>query len=105
VKPRACSNKQPANKPKTQRGAAGKLGLDLMSEVGFIEVGGDFLTGIQTQGAGSNTLNGRSLQCEYTSLSGRIYWTVVDFDHANNNLLIDTRFYNADALEEGTGNA
>jgi hypothetical protein len=42
---------------------------------------------------GTNVLNGRSLQCQYTSLSGRMYWTVVDFDHADNSALIAIRFY------------
>ena len=29
----------------------------------------------------------------YTSLSGRAYWTVADFDKFDNNRLIATRFY------------
>jgi hypothetical protein len=37
-------------------------------------------------------LNGRSLHCQYESLSGQIYWTVVDFDEVSRNAA-STRFY------------
>jgi hypothetical protein len=54
------------------------------------------VSGIRTQAhpglAGVPVLNGRSLQCQYTSLSGRTYWTVVDFDHASGNTVESTRF-------------
>jgi hypothetical protein len=76
----------------TDRGSAGKAGLDLLvDEIGFVEVGGSWPTIIRTQGVGVGVLNGRSLQCEYKSLSGRTYWTVADFDKSDNNRLIDTR--------------
>jgi hypothetical protein len=79
----------------TERGSRGKRDLDrLVDEIGFVEPGAPaWPTGIRTQGAGINVLNGRSLQCEYTSLSGRTYWTVVDFDKFDNSRLIATRFY------------
>ncbi len=76
----------------TERGSVGKLGLDLMQEIGFIEAGGTQQSGIRTKGGGITALNGRSLQCEYTSLSGRTYWTVADFDKFDNDRLIITRF-------------
>jgi hypothetical protein len=79
---------------KTERGSGPKSDLDrLPDEIGFLEVGGTALTGTRTQGGGIVALNGRSLQCEYTSLSGRTYWTVADFDKFDNNRLIATRFY------------
>jgi hypothetical protein len=61
----------------------------------FLAVGRDGFTGIRTQrqqGVGGAVLDGRSLQCQYTSLSGRTYWTVVDFDHASGNTIESTRF-------------
>jgi hypothetical protein len=64
--------------------------------VTFIAAGVDSLSGIRTQQhpglGGVPVLNGRSLQCQYTSLSGRTYWTVVDFDHATGNNVESTRF-------------
>ena len=53
------------------------------------------MTNIQSQGRVGNypTLDGLSFQCQYTSLSGRTYFTVVDFDKADNNLLIATRVH------------
>jgi len=53
------------------------------------------VTNIQSQGRVGNypTLDGLSFQCQYTSLSGRTYFTVVDFDKADNNLLIATRVH------------
>jgi hypothetical protein len=62
----------------------------------FLAAGGDGFTGIRTQRqpglAGVPVLDGRSLQCQYTSLSGRTYWTVVDFDRASGNTVESTRF-------------
>jgi hypothetical protein len=62
----------------------------------FIAEAGEGVSGIRTQAqaglAGVPVLNGRSLQCQYTSLSGRTYWTVVDFDHASGNTVQSTRF-------------
>jgi len=65
------------------------------ADIGFIAAGGEDFTGIRTQaiaGVGGAVLNGRSLQCQYKSLSGRTYWTVVDFDHATGNTVERTRF-------------
>ncbi len=85
----------------TERGSGPKSDLNCLVDgnIGFIATDGTWQTNVQTQGAGINTLNGKSLQCQYTSLSGRIYWTVADFDRANNDLRIATRFYNADSPE------
>jgi hypothetical protein len=62
----------------------------------FVAAAGEGVSGIRTQAqpglAGVPVLNGRSLQCQYTSLSGRTYWTVVDFDHATGNTIENTRF-------------
>jgi len=62
----------------------------------FIAEGSEGVSGIRTQAhpglGGFPVLNGRSLQCQYTSLSGRTYWTVVDFDHATGNTVENTRF-------------
>ena len=41
-------------------------------------------------------LNGRSLQCTYKSLSGRVHYTVVDFTGMS---VDDTRFYEYEAAE------
>jgi hypothetical protein len=64
--------------------------------ISFLGAGADGFTGIRTQPhpglAGVPVLNGRSLQCQYTSLSGRTYWTVVDFDHTTGNTIEATRF-------------
>jgi hypothetical protein len=77
----------------TERGSAGKSGLELMAEVWFVEVNSSEQTPVRTQSGGIYALNGGSLQCEYTSLSGRTYWTVTDFDKFDNNRMIATRFY------------
>jgi hypothetical protein len=83
----------------TERGSTGTPDLDrLRNDIDFIEKQGDARgTGIRTTPSvpelpAAMALNGRSLQCQYSSLSGRTYWTVVDFDRGNNNLLIATRF-------------
>lgn len=86
----------------TERGSAGKRGLDLIEDIGFVEVDRSAETHIRTQGPGANALNGNSLQCEYTSLSGRTHWTVVDFDSADNTRLVATRFYFERRLQEDT---
>jgi hypothetical protein len=79
----------------TERGSAGKRELDRMDDdIVFLLPGEQPLpTSIRTQGAGLNVLSGRSLQCEYTSLSGRTYWTVIDFNKVDNGRLLATRFY------------
>ncbi len=78
----------------TDRGAVGKRDLGRMvDDIGFLAPEAEPCpTAIRTQGAGINVLGGRSLQCEYSSLSGRTYWTVVDFDKNDNDRLIATRF-------------
>lgn len=62
----------------------------------FIEVRGERDTNIRLHPGdgpgGAPILNGRSLQCEYRSLSGRLHRTVVDFDHATGMTVISTRF-------------
>jgi hypothetical protein len=82
-----------------ERGSVGSRGwsdLEVFDvEATFIAAGGEAVSGIRTQtipGVGGIGLNGRSLQCQYTSLSGRTYWTVVDFDHATGNTVENTRF-------------
>jgi hypothetical protein len=80
----------------TERGSIGKRELNrLRPDIGFIEAGGTEVTNIQAQGRVGNypTLDGLSFQCQYTSLSGRTYFTVVDFDKADNSLLIATRVH------------
>jgi hypothetical protein len=78
----------------TVRGSIGKRELDrLTADIGFIEVNGKYPTNILTQGGTINTLDGQSFQCQYMSLSGRTYFTVVDFDRADNNLLIATHVH------------
>jgi hypothetical protein len=79
----------------TERGSAYKRDLDLMDdEIVFLQPGEKrVMNSIRTQGAGLSVLSGRSLQCEYTSLSGRTYWTVVDFNKVDNDRLLATRFY------------
>jgi len=76
------------------------------ADIAFIAAGGEDLTGIRTQPqpglGGVPVLNGRSLQCQYTSLSGRTCWTVVDFDHATGNTVESTRF-NAEQLPVAEG--
>ena len=82
-----------------ERGAEGSMKWAELetfgANIGFIAAGSDDFTGIRTQaigGVGGAVLNGRSLQCQYKSLSGRTYWTVVDFDHATGNSVESTRF-------------
>jgi hypothetical protein len=72
-------------------------GLDRMvnNGIAFIAAVGKESTSVRTQDIGVGgvpVLNGRSLQCQYTSLSDRTYWTVVDFDHASGNIVESTRF-------------
>jgi hypothetical protein len=82
----------------TKRGSAGSGQTSAQEafddDIAYIEVGGHQATSIRTQlaGVGGSVLNGRSLQCEYKSLSGRTYWTVVDFDRASGNIVESTRF-------------
>lgn len=78
---------------KTERGSPGKPGLELCWLVRFLEVNGTEGTAVRARGGGPYALDGKSLQCEYTSLSGRTYWTVADFDSTHNDCLIATRFY------------
>lgn len=82
-----------------ERGSTGNLNLDrLIDDIDFIEARGNARnTGILATPGVPETprdkvLNGRSLQCQYLSLSGRTYWTVVDFDRADNDVLIATRY-------------
>jgi hypothetical protein len=79
----------------TERGSANKRGLDGMDDdIVFLQPGEQpVVTTIRTQGTGLNVLSGRSLQCEYKSLSGRTYWTVVDFNKVDNARLLATRLY------------
>jgi hypothetical protein len=79
----------------TERGSARKRDLDRMDDdIVFLQPGAQPLpTSIRTEGAGINVLSGKSLQCEYTSLSGRTYWTVIDFNKFDNGRLLATRFY------------
>jgi hypothetical protein len=82
-----------------ERGAAGSRECSDLEKfdvpISFLAASSDGFSGIRTQaipGVGGTALNGRSLQCQYTSLSGRTYWTVVDFDHATGNTVESTRF-------------
>jgi hypothetical protein len=84
----------------TKRGSAGSYDVSVQEafgdDIAFIEVGGHCPSGVRTQAIGGlreSVLNGKSLQCEYKSLSGRTYWTVVDFDHASGKVVEGTRFY------------
>jgi len=65
-------------------------------DASFVEVGAERNTNIRTQPVagvgGVPVLAGRSLQCQYRSLSGRTYWTVVDFDRPSGTQIIETRF-------------
>jgi hypothetical protein len=81
-------------------GSMGKRDLDpLADDIELIEAGGKQEgTTVRTTGAlpvfpSTCVLKGRSLQCQYSSLSGHTYWTVVDFDGGHKNKLIATRFY------------
>jgi hypothetical protein len=83
-----------------ERGSMGKRDLDrLADDIELIEAGGKQVgTSVQTTGAlpvvpSTCVLQGRSLQCQYSSLSGHTYWTVADFDGGRKNKLIATRFY------------
>jgi len=78
-----------------ERSAEGRPGLEFWGdEIDFMvpDHTSSRATAVRTLGAGMNVLNGRSLQCQYKSLSGRTYWTVVDFNKADNSRLIATRF-------------
>lgn len=69
--------------------------IEIFGAVAFVAAGGEDVSGIRTQvitGVGGPVLKGRSLQCQYKSLSGHTYWTVVDFDHATGNTIESTRF-------------
>jgi hypothetical protein len=79
----------------TERGSSNKRDLDRMDDdIVFLQPSDPpVVTSARTQGTGLNVLNGRSLQCEYKSLSGRTYWTVVDFNKVDNARLLATRFY------------
>ena len=79
----------------------GNRDLDrLADDIELIEAGGKQVgASIQTNGAVPLVpstyvlIKGRSLQCQYSSLSGHTYWTVADFDAGHKNKLIATRFY------------
>lgn len=60
----------------------------------FVRVGSERETAIHAVSSrvGVPALNGRSLQCQYRSLSGRTYWTVADFDHRSGCKIIGMRF-------------
>jgi hypothetical protein len=81
----------------TERGSIGRPNLDrLTGDIDFIEAHTARAIYVRTTPGlpefnPAQVLNGRSLQCEYHGLSGRTYWTVVDFDEGNNDLLIATR--------------
>lgn len=85
-----------------ERGSIGKPDLDrLQDDIPFIEAGKEVATSIRPRNIGMPgvpILNGRSLQCQYKSLSGRTYWTVVDFDKPSGMTVIDTRFSGGQAL-------
>ncbi len=81
-----------------ERGSEGSrrwADIEVFGAIAFIAAGSEDFTGIRTQaqaGVGGTVLNGRSLQCQYKSLSDRTYWTAVDFDHATGNTIESTRF-------------
>lgn len=83
-----------------ERGLTGKRDPDsLADDIELIEAGGkQVATSLRTTGTlpvdpSTCTLKGRSLQCQYSSLSGHTYWTMADFDGDHRNKLIATRFY------------
>lgn len=81
-----------------ERGSSGKHDLDRLvnQDIAYLEERRETPTGVYTQPCGVGgvpILNGSSFQCQYTSLSGRTYWTVVDFDKPSGNTVIETRFY------------
>ena len=83
-----------------ERGSTATRDLDsLADDIELIEAGAKQVgTGDRTTGAlpvvpSTCLLKGRSLQCQYSSLSGHTYWTVVDFDGDHKNKPIATRFY------------
>lgn len=83
-----------------ERGSTGKRDLDsLADDIELIEAGGkQVATSLRTTGTlpvdpSTCILKGRSLQCQYSSLSGHTYWTMADFDADRRNKLIATRFY------------
>lgn len=71
-------------------------------DIGFVAAGGEMPTGIRTRaqaGVGGEVLAaGNSLQCEYTSLSGLTYWTMIGFDAAGN--AVSTRFNTEQDLDQ-----
>ncbi len=86
----------------TEHGSAGRRDLyRLGQDVGFIAADATHETTVTTQGGGF-PLQGYSLQCEYKSLSDRIYWTVADFDRGDNNVLVATRFYSEGDSPDGS---
>ena len=83
-----------------ERGSTGKCDLDsLADDIELIEAGAKQVgTRVRTTGTlpvdpSTCILKGRSLQCQYSSLSGHTYWTMADFDGDHGNKLIATRFY------------
>ncbi len=62
-------------------------------DLSYIEVGGERVTTIRTLPPATGfVLAGKSLQSMYKSLSGRTYFTVVDFDMSSNDRITATRF-------------
>jgi hypothetical protein len=90
-----------------ERGSIGKPDLDrLQDDIPFIEAGEEVGTSIRPRDIGMPgvpVLNGRSLQCQYKSLSGRTYWTVVDFDKPSGMTVIDTPFLCRASAGSGSG--
>lgn len=83
----------------TSKDSAGRRGLlrlpNVAEDVAYIDENGTRETNVFIQNSapsGCALLAGSSLQCEYKSLSGRTYWTVVDFDLPTATV-VDTRFY------------
>jgi len=90
-----------------KRGSAGSFETSDVEafdiDIAFLEVGGRNTTGVRTQpvaGHSGPVLAGKSLQCQYKSLSGRTYWTVVDFDPPTGNSVIATRFDSEPIFEQ-----
>jgi hypothetical protein len=88
----------------TRRGSAGDGSLSSLVEyrVGLLTVGVDTPVPIQTGVVSSGTVplpRGGSLQCEYRSLSGRTYYTVVDFNEDGTNVT-DIRIYREPDMEQ-----
>ena len=83
----------------TRKGSAGDGRLPSLVDwrIGFLEPGEDRPTSIRThyrpgEEVAPGTQNLQGVQCEYKSLSGRTYYTVVDFG-AEGKSVEDTRFY------------